>query len=166
MCMLCDIWLWTFFTMICIGETLRFVSFFFFTISLSSILPSLPFLSPLLLPFFLISHIISFTSFFFLLSLLSVWSNFLSDFLNIYFLHSIGVLLSNTRKVYHHFDATFKSFSTFFASMLLQFSASLEVSSDVDFMRQKDIFSFTGNTEPGIPFDGLDINSPSYHKVY
>jgi hypothetical protein len=49
--------------------------------------------------------------------------------------------------------------------MLLQFSASLEAASDVDFMRNKDIFSFTGNTEPGVPCDGLDINSPSYHKV-
>jgi hypothetical protein len=59
----------------------------------------------------------------------------------------------------------FKSFLTFFASMLLQFSASLEAASDVDFMRNKDIFSFTGNTEPGILGDGLDINSPSYRKV-
>ena len=83
----------------------------------------------------------------------------------LHFLFSIGVLLSNTKKVYHHFDATFKSFSTFFASMLLQFSASLEAASDVDFMRNKDIFSFTGNTEPGIPCDGLDINLPSYHMV-
>ena len=49
--------------------------------------------------------------------------------------------------------------------MLLQFSASLEAASDVDFMRTKDIFSFSGNSEPGIPCDGLDMNLPSYHKV-
>ena len=49
--------------------------------------------------------------------------------------------------------------------MLLQFSASLEAASDVDQMRKKDIFSFNSNTEPGLPFDGLAMNSPSYHKV-
>jgi hypothetical protein len=32
-------------------------------------------------------------------------------------------------------------------------------------MRKKDVFSFTGNNEPGIPFDSLDVNSPSYHEL-
>jgi hypothetical protein len=113
-----------------------FSDFFFFTIFTPSyyfLSQPFPFLSSLSLSLqsywdYRSFDLFSFTFIEFIVSRLDILSTILNShftFFLFFFLYSIGVLLSNTKKVYHHFYATFKSFSTFFVWKLLLFSASL-----------------------------------------